>query len=323
LLPNLTAFDSQIQFPYVPAEITASFATDSDCDNLVLYANNTSTCVRVCKNGTVHTLATFNDYKIVSIPNPPLDPSIPALAISTKRDTLSIVQLTTGTVKWTFANYILGCATHGNQILYALSTARTTELGQAPVSLIAWRLDNQSLLWNMSISERQIFDEYPISITNNGNVLLSVGDSVLRISACNGRGKINGTTGNFTCACSQGWTGTICELAWCNSTSCGSNQLCSTNHLCVCEDAYFGPNCSTFCASNLTCSSRGYCNASNGVCVCDGMWQGGDCSAVWLQVTVFVMLGLIGLLAIVMTICMVKTACKANRPSGYAPISQQ
>jgi len=233
-------------------------------------------------------------------------------------------------------------ASHGNSILYVLtytaippspsaspSPTSSTTKELAPFTLQAWSLSKAILLWTESFGNHDPSVPSYLTVNDRGDVFVSVGNTLKRLGACHGHGKVNitmddiETTDNFTCICDNGWLAPECALAYCTNTSCGLNSICnSESHQCQCDDTHYGGNCSVFCEVNATCSNHGYCKQSNGVCICNvGMWQGTNCTDSWLQVTVWVLLGVVLVIGFILVGCMIRTSCKPKRvQSGYTPI---
>lgn len=323
LLPKLVSVNPYVQYDFIAEEILSVFNT-SEGDNLIVFVNETSFCIRPYPNGTIQFLSEFQHSRIVSIPTPLANNKILGISISSDRQSFSQVDLLANKTLWNSGALefnLISAVTNGNKIIYTLLASKDP---LPNIVLTAWLFtDNSSiLLWNQDLGSRYFGLEYFMSLNNRGDVFVSLNTSILQFSACSGHGSLNLTHPNFTCQCMTGWLGEFCETAWCTSSSCGVNRTCGTDHLCACDSVHFGLNCSTFCTPNLTCNGRGSCNPSNGVCICEPLWQGADCSSVWLQVTVFILLGIIGLLGIVMAVCMVRTACNARASNKYNLINQ-
>ncbi|XP_019631534.1 PREDICTED: teneurin-3-like isoform X1 [Branchiostoma belcheri] len=91
---------------------------------------------------------------------------------------------------------------------------------------------------------------------------------------CNGRGVcINGT-----CSCETGWKGEACEEGACIPPDCNGNGAC-TEGTCRCFHGWQGAACDTQyrrCPSD--CSGSGVCNNVTGICSCERLSTGLDCS---------------------------------------------
>jgi len=78
------------------------------------------------------------------------------------------------------------------------------------------------------------------------------------------------------CHCAPQFVGTSCQCS--GQFFCSGNGVCKDgNGTCLCNNNYYGSNCSVFCFANSTCSGFGICS-QNGNCVCNPGWSGKSCS---------------------------------------------
>ena len=73
------------------------------------------------------------------------------------------------------------------------------------------------------------------------------------------------------------WSGATCNQSciygvWCENVPWSRNGTSGTEDRCICEDGYWGENCSRLCPGGVlnSCSSKGKCNVVNGSCTCRG-----------------------------------------------------
>eukprot|EP00049_Salpingoeca_infusionum_P010535 m.182392 g.182392 ORF g.182392 m.182392 type:complete len:1996 (-) comp14668_c0_seq4:2510-8497(-) len=82
--------------------------------------------------------------------------------------------------------------------------------------------------------------------------------------------------GDVSCSCEPGWGGVSCEVALCNTYGCQATQgVCTLPDTCVCEEGFFGKDCSGECGC-----VNGDCNdgaSGTGVCSCDENYYGTLC----------------------------------------------
>lgn len=105
------------------------------------------------------------------------------------------------------------------------------------------------------------------------------GNLTCNSSSCSDRGEcilINGTFNVYTCNCSSGYTGTLCEYGVCSQT-CGNNGTCVNPEQCFYDDTSFifnGVSCSyvQFTLNNVSCGNclEHYTKNSSGLCVFTG-----------------------------------------------------
>lgn len=101
---------------------------------------------------------------------------------------------------------------------------------------------------------------------------------------CNGLGTC---VGDRICECSNGATGDLCEIAWCDlsPSRCvfGSCQLQNGYSACVCNATFYGERCelSAFPRSisnpNVTCNGHGTLSIADGSCACAPNFIGAAC----------------------------------------------
>lgn len=130
------------------------------------------------------------------------------------------------------------------------------------------------------------------------------------------------SSGDTVCVCDSGWSGDGCDTPLCTTYGCSSFGACALPDNCVCQDSYFGADCSqacdcgngecndgsagtgecscnvgyfgVTCASECTCQS-GVCNdgaQGNGLCTsCDAGYIGDNCDTLLAAVVVPAVIG--------------------------------
>mgnify|MGYP001168969170 CR=1 FL=1 len=94
--------------------------------------------------------------------------------------------------------------------------------------------------------------------------------------SCSGHGQCQYDGTNTTCDCGLFYRGEACELKCPGQASpCNNRGTCNSEGRCICRGGWAGPECD--CLSSYTCNGKGFCNASTGVCMCQGNFEGTYC----------------------------------------------
>jgi hypothetical protein len=99
-------------------------------------------------------------------------------------------------------------------------------------------------------------------------------------SLCPNNCNSNGQCQSNQCICNDGFYGSDCSKVGCPSTNCSSHGYCSGGGACMCASGYWGYNCENICPGGAAnpCNGKGNCNRKTGSCgTCNGNAYGPAC----------------------------------------------
>lgn len=140
-----------------------------------------------------------------------------------------------------------------------------------------------SYTWDVPEDQEEA-DDYFIQVVASPVILGNTG--IVRVSSgCTGIdcGEHGDCFDGF-CTCTDGFSGTLCELSPCDVIDCGANGECNDEtRACECTNGFTGVLCDRAPDCELECRNQGIVDEACTTCSCVGNWDGADCAQCGLE----------------------------------------